>query len=57
MKAIIHRLRRLENVSAPVERELAAAAAILEARRRRLGSDYKPTTFPPWLVRGMLLDG
>jgi len=48
MKAIINRLRRLENANAPAERERAAVEAILEARRRRLGPDYvEPTPFPP----------
>jgi|ERR1700733_2728662 hypothetical protein len=46
MKAIVHRLRRLENAAAPAERERAAAEAILEARRRRLGADYDPIRFP-----------
>jgi hypothetical protein len=47
MKAIINRLRRLENAAAPAERERAAAAMILENVRRRLGSDYEPPEFPP----------
>ena len=47
MRAIVNRLRRLENASAPAERERAAVEAILEARRRRLGADYVPMTFPP----------
>ena len=46
MKAIINRLRRLENATAPAERERAAADAIIAARRRRLGADYEPTMFP-----------
>jgi hypothetical protein len=46
MKAIVNRLRRLENAAAPAEQERAVAEAILEARRRRLGADYKPATFP-----------
>ena len=45
MKAIIHRLRRLEGMAASEEMN-AAAEAILEARRRRLGADYKPTVYP-----------
>jgi hypothetical protein len=47
MKAIINRLRRLENATAPAERERAAADAIIAGRRRRLGADYQPTVFPP----------
>jgi len=47
MKAIINRLRRLENATAPAERGRAAAEAILEARRRRLGASYEPLSFPP----------
>jgi hypothetical protein len=46
MKAIINRLRRLETATAPHERERAAAEAIIEARRRRLGADYEPMVFP-----------
>ena len=40
MRTVINRLRRLENAAAPAERERAAAEAILDARRRRLGADY-----------------
>jgi hypothetical protein len=47
MRALVNRLHRLENAVAPAERERAAAEAILEARRRRLGSDYEPVSFPP----------
>jgi hypothetical protein len=48
MKAIVNRLRRLENAAAPAERERAAAEAILEARRQRLGADYvEPIPYPP----------
>jgi len=47
MRAIINRLRRLEYAAIPAERDRAAVAAILEARRR-LGPDYiEPTPFPP----------
>ena len=46
MRAIINRLRRLENATAPVERERAAVEAILAARRRRLGASYEPFSFP-----------
>ena len=47
MKTIINRLRRLETAVAPREEERAAAEAILENRRRRLGADYKPIECPP----------
>jgi len=47
MKAIISRLRRLENAAAPAERERAAVETILAARRRRLGASYNPPSFPP----------
>jgi hypothetical protein len=47
MKAIIRRLRRLENAAAPAERERAAVETILAARRRRLGASYEPPSFPP----------
>jgi hypothetical protein len=47
MKAIHSRLRRLENAAAPAERERAAAEAIIENRRRRLGSAYEPIEYPP----------
>ena len=47
MRAIINRLRRLENATAPGEREQAMVEAILAARRRRLGASYEPLTFPP----------
>ena len=47
MRAIMNRLRRLENATAPVERERAAVEAILAARRRRLGAEYEPLSFPP----------
>ena len=46
MRAIFNRLHRLENASVPVERKRAAAEAIIEARRRRLGAAYEPTVFP-----------
>ena len=46
MRAIFNRLRRLETGSAPHERTRAAAEAIMEARRRRLGAAYEPTVFP-----------
>jgi hypothetical protein len=47
MKAIISRLRRLENAAAPAERERAAVETILAAMRRRLGASYEPPSFPP----------
>ena len=47
MKAIINRLRRLENTAAPAERERAAVETILAARRRRLGPSYEPVGLPP----------
>jgi hypothetical protein len=43
----MNRLRRLENTTAPVGRERAAVAAIMAARRRRLGASYEPFSFPP----------
>ncbi len=47
MRAIIHRLWRLEHAAAPAEQERTAAELMSENRRRRLGPDYKPTEFPP----------
>ena len=48
MRAIFNRLRRLEQAAVPDERAHAAAEAILEARRHRLGADYvEPIPFPP----------
>ncbi len=47
MKAILKRLRRLETVAAPDEKERAAVEAILEARRQRLGANYEPFYYPP----------
>ena len=47
MKAILKRLRRLETVTIPDEKERAAVEAILEARRQRLGADCEPIAFPP----------
>ena len=48
MRAIISRIRRLENAAAPAAWERAAVEAILAARRRRLGADYvEPIPFPP----------
>jgi len=44
MKAIVSRLRRLENAAAPYERERANVEAILE-NMRRLGYD-EPPKFP-----------
>ena len=52
MRAIISRIRRLENAAAPAEQEWAAVAAINEARRRRLGADLKPIAFPPGTFDG-----
>jgi len=52
MKAIQNRLRRLENAVAPNESELALAAEILAARRRRLGTDYEPISIPPEIYSG-----
>jgi hypothetical protein len=53
MRAIISRLRRLENVAAPALREQAAVRAILEARRRRLGPDYvEPPPLPADMLHG-----
>jgi hypothetical protein len=46
VKAIFGRLRRLERITTPDRREQAAAEAILENRRRRLGSDYEPIEYP-----------
>jgi hypothetical protein len=51
MKAIFHRLRRLENTAAPAAREQANAEMILE-NMRRSGTDYKRPGYPPdWFVR------
>jgi hypothetical protein len=48
MRAILTRLRRLENARVPQERQQLAAAAILESRRRRLGANYEPPeALPP----------
>jgi hypothetical protein len=47
MRAIINRLRRLENATAPAGRERAAVEAVLAARPRRLGASYEPLSFPP----------
>jgi hypothetical protein len=47
VKAIFGRLRRLENAAAPAEREREAVNAILEARKSRLGPDYRPSTLSP----------
>jgi hypothetical protein len=53
MRTIVNRLRRLEKAAAPAEREQAAAEAIMEARRRRLGADYvDPPPFPPGSFAG-----
>jgi hypothetical protein len=53
MKAIINRVRRLENAAAPAERECKIAQAIRDARRRRLGADYvEPIPFPPEIYAG-----
>ena len=49
MKAIVYRLRRLEEAAAPVFRERAAAAEILE-NMRRLG--YAIFPFPPESLEG-----
>jgi hypothetical protein len=45
MRAIFNRLHRLENASA-AERKQAAAEAIMEARRQRLGAAYERMVFP-----------
>jgi hypothetical protein len=50
MKAILSRLRRLENAAAPYERERADVEAILE-NMRRLGYEESPT-FPPERYEG-----
>jgi hypothetical protein len=46
MRGIFNRLRRLESATSPHERERAAADAIIEARRRRLGAAYEPMVLP-----------
>jgi hypothetical protein len=46
MRAIMNRLRRLEDATAPVEWERAIVEAILTARRRRLGASCEPLSFP-----------
>jgi hypothetical protein len=44
----LNRLRRLEEAAVTDKRAHAAAEAILEARRRRLGADYvEPIPFSP----------
>jgi hypothetical protein len=52
MKTMLNRVRRLEEVAAPAERERAAVEAILEARRRRLGADCESMTFRPGSFAG-----
>ena len=52
MKAIIKRLRRLENAAAPATREQADAEMILENMRRHFGSDYEPPEYPPGWFAG-----
>ena len=47
VRAIIHRIRRLETAHAPDEQESAAVQAILATRRKRLGADYKEIEYPP----------
>ena len=42
MREILRRLRRLEDAVAPLERERAAADAILASRRRRLEANGEP---------------
>ena len=42
MRAIIHRLRRLETAAIPLERERRIVEAILESRRRRLEASGQP---------------
>ena len=54
MRAIMNRLRRLENTTAPAGRERAAVEAILAARRRRLGASYEPFSFPAESYAGCL---
>ena len=46
MRAIIRRLRRPEMAAAPNEKICAAAEAIREARRKRLGADYQEIEYP-----------
>ncbi len=45
MKAILNRLRRLENAHTPADRDRTLLEAILEARRRRLGPESPPGSF------------
>jgi hypothetical protein len=48
MRAIISKLRRLENTAVSAQREPSAAEAINAARRRRLGADcVEPIPFAP----------
>jgi hypothetical protein len=47
MQAIINRLPRLKDLTVPAERQRGAVKAILEARCRRWGDDYKPTNILP----------
>ena len=47
VRAIIHRIRRLETAHAPDEQASAAVQAILASRRKRLGADYQEIEYPP----------
>jgi hypothetical protein len=48
MKTIITRLRRLEDAHVPEDQDRAIVEAILKARHRREGADYKPPVpLPP----------
>ena len=46
MRAIMNRLRRLENTTAPVGRNGRRWRRFLAARQRRLGAEYEPLSFP-----------
>ncbi len=50
MKLVLHRIRRLERVRVPDDREQQAVRAILEARRRHLGANQLPQIPSEWFA-------